>query len=67
MAELDAQQNFMTIKYFIDRPISVTSKVMAFFMKTLPKLNILSVMNYCCILCISALSADNTTQFTMSI
>ena len=45
MAPLDAQQNFMLIKniiFFLS--IFVRSKVIAFFAKNLPKLNILSVI-----------------------
>ena len=45
MAPLDAQQNFMLIKniiFFLS--VFVRSKVIAFFVKNLPKLNILSVI-----------------------
>ena len=44
MAPLDAQQNFMPKKYNFFFPIFVKSKVIAFFVKSLPKLNILSVI-----------------------
>ena len=44
MAPLDAQQNFMLMKYFFFLSIFVRSKVIAFFVKKLPKLNILSVI-----------------------
>ena len=44
MAPLDAQQNFMLIKYNFSRSIFVRSKVIAFFVKKLPKLNIPSVI-----------------------
>ena len=43
MAPLDVQQNFMLMKY-IFFSIIVRSKVIAFFVKKLPKLNILSVI-----------------------
>ena len=43
MAPLDAQQNFMLMKY-IFFSIFVRSNVIAFFVKNLPKLNILSVI-----------------------
>ena len=42
MAALDAQQNFMRTKYLFS--FYVRSKVIAFFVKYLPKLNILSVI-----------------------
>ena len=44
MAPLDAQQNFMLMKYNFSLSIFVTSKVIAFFVKKMPKLNILSVI-----------------------
>ena len=44
MAPLDAQQNFMLLKYNFFLSIFVRSKVIAFFVKNLPKLNILSVI-----------------------
>ena len=44
MAALDAQQNFMPTRYIFFLSISFGSKVIAFFVKTLPKLNILSVI-----------------------
>ena len=45
MAPLDAEQNFMLMKYIIfSFSIFVKSKVIAFFVKKLPKLNILSVI-----------------------
>ena len=44
MAPLDAQQNFMIMKYCFFLSIFVRSKVIAFFVKKLPKLNILSVI-----------------------
>ena len=43
MAPLDAQQNFMLMKHFFFS-IFVRSKVTAFFVKNLPKLNTLSVI-----------------------
>ena len=43
MAALDAQRNFMPTRY-IFFSISFGSKVIAFFVKKLPKLNILSVI-----------------------
>ena len=43
MAPLDAQQNFMLMKYLFFS-IFVRSKVIAFFVKKLSKLNILSVI-----------------------
>ena len=43
MAALDAQQNFMSKKFFF-LSISVRTKVIVFFDKYLPKLNILSVI-----------------------
>ena len=43
MAPLDAQQNFMLMKYFF-LSIFVRSKVIAFLVKNLPKLNILFVI-----------------------
>ena len=42
MAVLDAQQNVMPMRFFFS--ISVRSKVIAFFVKNWPKLNILSVI-----------------------
>ena len=44
MAPLDAQQNFMPMKYTFFLSIFVRSKAIAFFVKNLPKLNILSVI-----------------------
>ena len=44
MAPLDAQQNFMLMNYNFFISIFVRSKVIAFFVKNLPKLNILSVI-----------------------
>ena len=44
MTALDAQQNFMLMKYNFSRSIFVRSKVIAFFVKKLPKRNILSVI-----------------------
>ena len=44
MAPLDAQQNFMLMKYNFFFSIFVRSKVITFFVKHLPKLNILSVI-----------------------
>ena len=46
MAPLDAQQNFMLMKYeiYIFFSIFVRSTVIAFYVKKLPKLNILSVI-----------------------
>ena len=44
MAPLDAQQNFILKKYIFFLSIFVRSKVIAFFVKNLPKLNILSVI-----------------------
>ena len=44
MAALDAQQNFMPTRYIFFPSISFGSKVIAFFVKKLPKLNILSVI-----------------------
>ena len=45
MAASDAQQNFMLTKYILYPSISIRSKVKAFFfVKKLPKLNILSVI-----------------------
>ena len=44
MAPLDAQQNFMLMKIIFFLSIFVRSKVIAFFVKNLPKLNILSVI-----------------------
>ena len=44
MAALDAQQNFMPTRYLFFLSISFSSKVIAFFVKNLPKLNILSVI-----------------------
>ena len=43
MAALDAQRNFMPTRYFF-LSISFGSKVTAFFVKKLPKLNILSMI-----------------------
>ena len=43
-AALDVQQNFMPPRLFFFFSISVRSKVIAFFVKNLPKLNILSVI-----------------------
>ena len=42
--ELGAQQNFMQLKYNFYLSINVRSKVIAFLVKNLPKLNILSVI-----------------------
>ena len=44
MAALDAQRNFMITRYIFFLSISFGSKVIAFFVKKLPKLNILSVI-----------------------
>ena len=44
IAALDAQQNFMLTRYLFFLSISVRSKVIAFYVKNLRKLNILSVM-----------------------
>ena len=44
MAALDAQQNFMPTRYIFFLSISFGSKVIALFVKKLPKLNILSVI-----------------------
>ena len=44
MAPLDAQQNFIVMKYNFSLSIFVRSKVIAFLGKNLPKLNILSVI-----------------------
>ena len=44
MAPLDAQQNFMPTRYLFFLSISFLSNVIAFFVKKLPKLNILSVI-----------------------
>ena len=44
MAALDAQRNFMPTRYIFFLSISFESKVIAFFVKKLPKLNILSVI-----------------------
>ena len=44
MAALDAQRNFMPTRYLFFLSISFGSKVIAFFVKKLPKLNILSVI-----------------------
>ena len=44
MAALDAQRNFMPTRYIFFLSISFGSKVIAFFVKKLPKLNILSVI-----------------------
>ena len=44
MAALDAQQNFMPTRYIFILSISFGSKVISFFVKNLPKLNILSVI-----------------------
>ena len=44
MASLDAQRNFMRTRYIFFLSISFGSKVIAFFVKKLSKLNILSVI-----------------------
>ena len=44
MAALDAQQNFMPTKVNVFLSIFVILKVIAFFVKKLPKLNMLSVI-----------------------
>ena len=44
IAALDAQQNLMPTRYIFFLSISFGSKVIAFFVKKLPKLNILSVI-----------------------
>ena len=44
MAALDAQQSFMPTRYIFFLSISFGSKVIMFFVKKLPKLNILSVI-----------------------
>ena len=44
MATLDAQRNFMQTRYIFFLSISFGSKVIAFFVKKLPKLNIVSVI-----------------------
>ena len=44
MAALDAQRNFMPTRYIFFLSISFGSKVIAFFVKKLPKLNIPSVI-----------------------
>ena len=44
MAALDAQRNFMTLRYIFFLSIYFGSKVIAFFVKKLPKLKILSVI-----------------------
>ena len=44
MAPLDAQQNFMLLRYLFFLSIFVKSKVIAFLVKKLSKLNILSVI-----------------------
>ena len=44
MTALDAQRNFMQTRYIFFLSISFGSKVIAFFVKKLPKLNILSVI-----------------------
>ena len=44
MAALDAQRNFMPTRYIFFLSISFGSKVIAFFVKMLPKLNIISVI-----------------------
>ena len=49
MAALDAKQNFMPMKFNLFLPIFVRSKVVAFSVKNLPKLNILSVIAIDCV------------------